>query len=93
MNRKTTAILLLTAAVIMSGMLILSSLVTTLLIDPVDYMEGGKASGRAIAFLAHRYLGPGFGTVYDASTILILGLAGASAMAASRWRRPRSATP
>src|SRR4030095_15016901 len=60
--------LLLTAAVIMSGMLILSSIVTTLLVDPVDYMEGGKASGRAIAFLAHRYLGPGFGTVYDAST-------------------------
>ena len=46
--------LLLTAAVIMSVMLILSSFVTTLLIDPADYREGGKASGRAIAFLAHR---------------------------------------
>jgi len=73
--------LLLTAAAIMSGMLILSSVVTTLLIEPSDYREGGKASGRAIAFLAHRYLGHGFGTVYDVSTILILGLAGASAMA------------
>jgi hypothetical protein len=81
--------LLLTAAVIMSGFLILSSVVTTLLIDPVDYAEGGKASGRAIAFLAHRYLGPGFGTVYDLSTILILGLAGASAMAGLLHLIPR----
>jgi hypothetical protein len=81
--------LLLTAAVIMSGMLILSSFVTALLIDPADYAEGGKASGRAIAFLAHRYLGHGFGTVYDVSTILILGLAGASAMAGLLHLIPR----
>ena len=65
----------------MSGMLILSSFVTTLLVAPADYQQSGKASGRAIAFLAHRYLGGGFGTLYDLSTILILGLAGASAMA------------
>jgi hypothetical protein len=84
-----TAKLLLTAAVIMSVMLILSSLVTTLLIDPSDYQKGGKASGRAIAFLAHRYLGSGFGTVYDISTILILGLAGASAMAGLLHLIPR----
>src|SRR5262247_223763 len=81
--------LLLTAAVIMSGMLLLSSVVTTLLIAPEDYREGGKASGRAIAFLAHRYLGRGFGTVYDVSTILILGLAGASAMAGLLHLIPR----
>jgi hypothetical protein len=81
--------LLLTAAVIMSGMLILSSVVTTLLIAPADYAEGGKASGRAIAFLAHRYLGSGLGTVYDVSTILILGLAGASAMAGLLHLIPR----
>jgi hypothetical protein len=81
--------LLVAAAVIMSGMLILSSVVTTVLIDPADYAEGGKASGRAIAFLAHRYLGPGFGTVYDLSTILILGLAGASAMAGLLHLIPR----
>jgi hypothetical protein len=86
---KNTRKLLLTAAVIMSGMLILSSLVTTLLIAPADYAEGGKASGRAIAFLAHRYLGSGFGTVYDVSTILILGLAGASAMAGLLHLIPR----
>jgi hypothetical protein len=84
-----TAKLLLTAAVIMSIMLILSSLVTTLLIEPADYQKGGKASGRAIAFLAHRYLGSGFGTAYDISTILILGLAGASAMAGLLHLIPR----
>ena len=86
---RNTRKLLLTAAVIMSAMLILSSFVTTLLIGPADYQEGGKASGRAIAFLAHRYLGPAFGTVYDLSTILILGLAGASAMAGLLQLIPR----
>jgi hypothetical protein len=53
----------LAAALIMSAMLILSSFVTTLLIAPADYQPPGKASGRAIAFLAHAYLGRGFGTV------------------------------
>jgi hypothetical protein len=81
--------LLLTAALIMCCMLILSSFVTTLLISPADYRAGGKASGRALAFLAHTYLGHGFGTVYDLSTILILGLAGASAMTALLQLIPR----
>jgi hypothetical protein len=73
--------LLTTAAAIMSVLLITSSLVTTLLIPPAEFEEGGKASGRALAYLAHTYLGDGFGTVYDISTILILWFAGASAMA------------
>ena len=73
----------------MSVMLILSSFVTTLLIAPADYQGSGKAGGRAIAFLAHRYLGPAFGTIYDLSTILILGLAGASAMAGLLHLIPR----
>jgi hypothetical protein len=81
--------LLATAALIMSGMLILSSVVTTLLIEPAAYQEGGKASGRAIAYLAHKYLGSAFGTVYDVSTILILGLAGASALAGLLHLIPR----
>jgi hypothetical protein len=85
----STRRLLLTAAAIMSVMLLLSSFVTTLLIAPADYQEGGKAAGRAIAFLAHLYLGPAFGTVYDLSTILILGLAGASAMAGLLHLIPR----
>jgi hypothetical protein len=81
--------LLFTAAAIMSVMLLLSSFVTALLVAPADYGEGGKAAGRAIAFLAHEYVGPGFGTVYDLSTILILGLAGASAMAGLLHLVPR----
>ena len=60
-----------------------------MLIEPADYQQGGKAAGRAIAFLAHRYLGPAFGTVYDLSTIFILGLAGASAMAGLLHLIPR----
>jgi len=86
---RNTRKLLLTAALIMSVMLILSSFVTALLIAHEDYQHGGKASGRAIAFLAHRYFGGGFGTVYDLSTILILGLAGASAMAGLLHLIPR----
>ena len=85
----STRKLLIAAAVIMSFMLILSSVVTTLLIAPADYAEGGKAAGRAIAFLAHRHLGSAFGTVYDLSTIFILGLAGASAMAGLLHLIPR----
>jgi hypothetical protein len=79
---KATEKLLLAAAVIMSGVLIGSSFVTTLLIPEEAWREGGPAAGRALAWLAHEYLGHGFGTVYDISTILILWFAGASAMAA-----------
>jgi hypothetical protein len=85
----STRKLLVAAAAIMSVLLLSSSLVTTLLIAPADYQKGGPASGRAIAFLAHRYLGSAFGTLYDLSTILILGLAGASAMAGLLHLIPR----
>ena len=68
------------AAIIMSTFLILTSVVCTLLI-PIDAITNGDANGRALAWLAHKNLGSGFGSAYDLSTILILWFAGASAMA------------
>ncbi len=84
---RNTRKLLLVAALIMSVFLIASSLVTTLLIRTAEFAAAteaspaGKANGRALAYLAHRFFGEGFGTAYDISTILILWFAGASAMA------------
>ena len=73
--------LLASSAIIMSVYLIGSSLITTTLIAEEEFQRGGKANGRALAFLAYEFLGPVFGTVYDISTIAILWFAGASALA------------
>jgi len=73
--------LLLSAAAIMSVMLISSSFITTTLIPAAEFEEGGKANGRALAYLAHEHLGDIFGTLYDLSTISILWFAGSSALA------------
>jgi hypothetical protein len=73
--------LLTTAALIMSVMLMSSSLVSVLLIPADAFQPGHPADGRALAYLAHEYLGNNFGTLFDLSTISILWFAGASAMA------------
>lgn len=78
---RNTRKLLVTASLVMSVFLLATSTVTTLLIEPEKFKEGGEANGRALAYLAHKYLGSGFGLAYDISTVLILGFAGASAMA------------
>ncbi|HYP27045.1 MAG TPA: amino acid transporter [Blastocatellia bacterium] len=84
---RNTRKLLATAALIMSVLLISSSIITTTLIPAEEFRpetdlgKAGKANGRALAYIAHEYLGNLFGTAYDLSTILILWFAGASAMA------------
>jgi len=78
---RNTRRMLAVAAAIMSFYLITTSFVTVVLIPAEAFGEGGEANGRALAYLAHEYLGDGFGTIYDLSTIAILWFAGASALA------------
>jgi hypothetical protein len=86
---RSTRKLLAAAAIIMSFMLLLTSFVSSLLIPEEAYRLNGPASGRAIAWLAHRLLGDQFGTAYDIATILILWFAGASALAGLLHLIPR----
>ena len=85
---RNTRKLLAAAALIMSFMLLGSSVVTTMLIDPVALVTEGLAANRALAYIAHGetrafispMFGEVFGTTYDVSTVSILWFAGASAM-------------
>jgi len=78
---RNTRKLLTLAAGIMSVYLVASSVVTTVLIPASAFEQDGPANGRALSYLAHEYLGNGFGNLYDISSIFILWFAGASAMA------------
>ena len=78
---RNTRKMLITAALIMCFFLITTTFVTAVLIPLEEFEAGGAAKDRALAYLAHEYLGGVFGTVYDLSTITILWFAGASAMA------------
>lgn len=84
---RNTRKLLLVAAILMCVELLGANLVSTIVIPEKEFFHAtpdapaGKASGRALAWLAHNLLGSTFGTVYDLATVLILWFAGASAMA------------
>jgi hypothetical protein len=86
---KNTRKLLVCAAVIMALFLVTSSAATAVLIPQSLYKEGGEANSRALAYLAYKYLGTSFGTLYDVSTVLILWFAGASALAGLLNLMPR----
>jgi hypothetical protein len=92
---RNTRKLLLTAALIMAPFILGSIFVVTLLV-PDEALRTDGASYRALAWLAHGgredlspMFGPIFGTLYDLSSVLILGLAGASVTIGMRDVVPR----
>jgi len=89
---RNTRKLMFAAAAIMALYMVGAVSVTTLLIPRAELLSGGEAEHRALAYLAHgsslsdatsgattsSALGEHFGDLFDLSTVLILGLAGAS---------------
>jgi hypothetical protein len=93
---RNTRKALIVAALIMSGYLLGSVFVTTLLIPPQELLADGRAYNRALAYLAHGGAltdGPGpaslgasfgnfFGTLYDLNTVVLLCLTGTGVITA-----------
>lgn len=89
---RNTRKLLIASAFLMSAYMLAASLVTTILIPADAFRTVGQAQNRALAYLAHggalaglpagagvtALVGPAFGTLYDASTVAVLCLAGVS---------------
>ncbi len=84
---RNTRKMLAAAAIIMCVELLGANFIATLVIPESEFFAktatapAGKATGRALAYLAHDLLGSGFGSVYDVFTVAILWFAGSSAMA------------
>ena len=100
---RRTRLLLVVAALTMCAYLLTSTLLTTVLIPTTALTTDGQAKYRATTYLAHGgtladgtpateinpVFGLAFGTIYDASTVAILALAGLSfAMTLSQWIPP-----
>jgi hypothetical protein len=95
---RNTRKLIFAAALIMAVYVLGAVLTTTLLVPGCAIGPGGSAQHRALAYLAHGQLlsdgrtaaamnpwfGPAFGSLYDASTVIVLCLAGASGIIALR---------
>lgn len=79
-RKRKARYLVSTSALVMCFFLITPSIVAATLIPAAEFGPGGGADGRALAWVAHAYLGGVFGTVYDYVTVAILWFAGASAM-------------
>jgi hypothetical protein len=89
---RNTRRVMVVAALVMSLYLLGSVFVSTLLIPEEQFATGGRAAGRALAYLAHggqmanghpatavnAWFGNRFGVLYDVATVLILCLAGTS---------------
>jgi hypothetical protein len=90
--------MLVVSALLMSVLLLASSLVVTILIPPDALTTDGQAANRALAYFAHGgplaggidphtvcpTLGPTLGAVYDASTVVVLTLAGLTVLIGTR---------
>ncbi|MSQ83117.1 MAG: hypothetical protein EXR77_09445 [Myxococcales bacterium] len=92
---RNTRKMLAAAAVLMCIELVGANFVATIVVPEKEFWAAtashpaGKATGRALAYLAHEHLGASFGSVYDLFTVLILWFAGASAMAGMLGILPR----